>query len=79
MNASLALAAIKLHKAVIARQLFIGQRDALQADTVNAIDHQLVSHLTTAHNDYLRAGGTLDGAKAIARQADLDASAQLDS
>lgn len=77
MTANLALAAQKLHRAVVARQLFIGQRDELQADTVAAIDHQLNNHVQDVEDEYLRAGGTVSGSAEIVRKASAEADAKL--
>lgn len=79
MNASLDLLATKLYRAVLARQLFIGQRHDLQADTVDAIDHQLITHLDGLSDQYLWAGGTQTGMHDIIARASNDASAQLNA
>lgn len=78
MSANLDLLAAKLYRAVLARQLFIGQRADVQADTVDPIDHQLILNLQDLDAQYLAAGGSVQGSANIVTKASRDADDQLD-
>lgn len=72
MAESLALASAKLHRAVLARQLYV-----LAGNPDQRIDHQLIRNLEREDADYLAAGGTPQGSARIVKAAEAEALREL--
>lgn len=72
MNAKLRLASAKLHRAVLARQLYV-----LAGNPDQRIDHQLIRNVEREDEEYLAAGGTAQGSARIVKAAEAEALREL--
>ena len=72
MSNSLALAASQLHRAALARQLYV-----IAGNIHPAVDHQLACRVSDVEDEYLRAGGTTTKAQGIYKTAEAEALEQL--
>ena len=72
MTNSLALAAAKLHRAYLAHQLYV-----LAGAIHPTVHHQLACRVTDVEDEFLLAGGTIQGSKDIGKAAEAEALEEL--